>query len=232
MPSASGSEARAPSRDRPCSGGTRTGGMAARDAALLEVQRVDHRRVLVREQVDHEVPAALERVHMVEAEEGVRLVGAAQLTGLTVDHLEAGALLGMPAVVLDERAAGEREPERIHAERVFGQDHVALAHAEGVHVGRLIHRQAADQAPLLRAGREPPDAVLVLASDLGAVVHELIARRVVVRMGGRHLPPFLSPRSNGPTVASVSGRTRSAAGSPSSRCSARRSAPGSRSRCR
>ncbi len=143
--------------------------------------------VLVGDQVDHQRVAALEGVHVVEAEERVGLVAPAQRAGLAVDHLEARALLGLPLVVLDERLAGEGDLERVHAQRVLGQDQVAPAHAERVHVGRPLDRQARDHAPLRRVRGQAVEHVLALAREARDVVHELVALGVVMGMGGGHV---------------------------------------------
>jgi len=113
----------------------------------IQVEGVDDRGVWVGAEVDHHLPAlALERVDVVEGEEGIGLEGAGGVAAVERDEPEACAALGLPAVVLDERPRAHREATRIDDDGKLGEDRVALGEAEGVHVGRVAGGDLADDA--------------------------------------------------------------------------------------
>ncbi len=121
---------------------------------------------------------------MVEGEAGLGLVLAAQLAVLTPEDEHPGALLRLPAVVLDERSRAARQSQRVDDEREVDEHGVALGQGEAVHVGGLGDAVRGDPA-LAAACRLGEDPVLAARAEVGDIGDQLVADRVVVGMRGR-----------------------------------------------
>ncbi len=136
----------------------------------VEVQVLDDARVGQRAQVDDDLVAVLVGVDVVEGKARVGLEAVDCLAGGAVDQREARAELGLPPVVLDVRASGQRERQRVDDERELGEHDPAFGQAERVHVGGLLDRQRGDHAglELLRVHREEP--VAAARAEVGGVV--------------------------------------------------------------
>ncbi len=94
------------------------------------------------------------------------------------------AELRLPAVVLDEGPAAERELERVDHQREGGEDHVALGQREAVHVGGLGDPVRPDP-PLVGAVALGVEAVLRPRAEMGDVGEQLTAVAVGMGVGGR-----------------------------------------------
>ena len=158
---------------------------AAVTAQPLQVQRVDHVRVVVAAEVEVDLPVALEGVHVVEGEERVGLE-AADAPGAAVHHVEGRAAGRLPAEVLDEGLPVGDDLQRVHHERRLGEDHVALGEPEGVHVGRLRARDRGQEARGARAARRLH--LVTGGRDQRDVVEHAPVTRQPVRVHGLDAP--------------------------------------------
>ncbi len=157
-------------------------------AQAFEVEVLHDLRVVEDADVDHHLVAVLVGIDVVKAEAGVGGERPSRLARGPIQEGEAGAELGLPAVVLDVRAAAGRQPERVDHERELGQHEPAFAEAERVHVRGLADPPARDHLRLAGAGRQMEEAVLVARSEGGRVVEHPLAGAVEVRVCRRQHP--------------------------------------------
>ena len=151
-------------------------------AESIQIEGLDHARVVVDDQVDDQLGAALERVDVMEGEKGTRLEGTV-LAAFPVDDEENGPALRLPAEVLDEGLAAETKLKGIDDEGAGGDDEVALAETEAVHVGRLAGRDLGEDA-LRFAILLGINAVLGAGAELGGKPQQLAGLAVVMGVSG------------------------------------------------
>ena len=160
---------------------------AGHRSGRIVIEISDDGRVVVGCDVEHDRAAVLERVDVMEGEEGIGFVRTRRRATVFVKDMKARASAGHPAIVLDERLTPERQIERPHDERVLGDNDVVVRRRERVHVRRLVdlkrRHHVAPQRPVVDAN----DLVGGLARDLDQNVEGRATRAVVLRVRGRDL---------------------------------------------
>ena len=106
-------------------------------AQAVEVEVLDHGCVGVGAEVDDDLALGVVGVDVVEGEAGIGPKAGGGLAGGAIDEREAGSELGLPAVILDVGAPGQRQSQRVDDVGELGEYEVALGQPEGVHVGGL-----------------------------------------------------------------------------------------------
>jgi hypothetical protein len=154
---------------------------------LVQVQRVNDRRIGIGNQINHNLISLLERIHVVESEEGVALAGGDHLSIVFAEDMKARAALRLPCKVLDKGLAAEPQREGMHHQWTFGQNDILSRHAEGMHVRWPINADGANAVYASTRGIRSEEVIRTLPRELCAVAKRPAAAKIKVRMRRREL---------------------------------------------